>query len=202
MAAAPSPVVHPEDFYITSRFSRSGFPDDPQDRIGGALNAQLPSQPVASLATQGAVDHEQGIAIATGLSAIGPGHDRQSSRKDPALTIAHSAIETMGAQADPDHRATARQVAQGTAIPAVYVTRTNSAMRTRRATCGGGHDHDDNAALMNDFIQHQACWIWKVRYGQGAGGGSHLPFEIKTFFLKSVLSRNGNQPPPKVRKAL
>jgi hypothetical protein len=39
MAAPPRPIVHPEDLYIISRFSRGGLADDSQDRVGAGLNA-------------------------------------------------------------------------------------------------------------------------------------------------------------------
>jgi hypothetical protein len=153
MTAAPSPIVHPEDFYVTARFSGGAMIHCRQDRIGAGLNSQPRCQATTSFATQCVADGEQSIAIAAGLSTTECRHHWQPLGKDPAATISRPTIETMRPQTDPNRRAVAREVTQGAAITTVYVTTASSTTRTNRIISTGGDDHHPRSAAHRNCRQ-------------------------------------------------
>jgi hypothetical protein len=126
------------------------------------------------------------------LSPMGRNHDRQPLREDASGTIRRPTIKTMRPQTDSHRRTVARKIAQRAAISTVNVSGMNSTPWTGTTNGSGRDDHHHDAALPKHVIQRQSRWIGQAQR-QRAGGGSHLPFQLKTFRLICVLSRDAGQ---------
>ena len=159
MAAAPGPIIHPENLDITGIFSRRSLAEEPQDCVCAGMNSQLRRQTTTRFPAQCVADLQHGVALPTGLSPMGRNHDRQPLCEDPAGTIRRPTIETMRPQTDSHRRTVAREIAQRAAISTVNVSGTNSTPRTSSTNGGGRDDHHHDAALPKHIGQRQARWI-------------------------------------------
>src|SRR5579871_6968007 len=100
MAAAPGPIIHPENFDFTGVLCRRNLSEEPQDCVCAAINPQLRRQAITRLPAQCVADLLQGFTLSTGLSPMGRNHDRQPLREDASGTIRRPTIKPMCPQTD------------------------------------------------------------------------------------------------------